>query len=182
MNHTEKMMQRIGDCKLCELHENRSRIVYGSGADAPSVVIIGEAPGRSEDEGGEPFIGRSGKLLCDALEELGFSRHANLYITNTCRCRPPENRTPKISEIKACLPYLQYELQELSPKIILTLGLTPAKALLGKDFKMGERHGEFYTTSYGTVLPTYHPAAVLRSPSLKEPFLADLKKLQANLL
>ena len=118
VKHCDKMIELIGDCQKCPLSMSRNQIVYGAGAEKPTLVLVGEAPGRTEDEGGEPFTGRSGTLLCGALEKLGFSRDNNIYITNTCRCRPENNRTPKSAEIKSCVPYLIFQLLVMNGDVL----------------------------------------------------------------
>ncbi len=170
------MLQPDNNCTNCALHKERNQVVYGKGAISPEVIIVGEAPGRTEDEGGEPFTGRSGTLLTQILEQNGLRRATNLYITNTCKCRPPQNRTPKSAEIAACLPYLLSELDTLSPTLIICVGLTPAKALIDKKINISQHHGQIFTLPSGLkAMVTYHPAAALRRPSLRPLLEADIE-------
>ncbi len=179
MIHNKKMSDIIGECEKCPLYKDRTRIVYGVGTENPSFVIVGEAPGKTEDEGGKPFIGRSGQLMRKVIAELGLNVEEEFFITNTCRCRPLDNRTPKTSEIAECSKYLITELNMLSPKLIIAVGAVPSKALLGKGFKMADSHGKIMASSSINIpiLPCYHPAAVLRNPLLKEVFKQDLSLL-----
>ncbi len=170
------MLQPDQNCTRCALHSQRKQIVFGKGAIPPEVIIVGEAPGRTEDEGGEPFTGRSGILLTQLLLQNGLDRNTNLYITNTCKCRPPQNRTPKAAEVAACLPYLLSELESLSPKLIICVGLTPAKAIIDKKINISQHHGQIFTLPSGLqAMVTYHPAAALRSPALRPLLSADLE-------
>jgi len=150
------------NCTDCPLHESRSRIVWGVGNTRARVLLLGEAPGRTEDEGGEPFIGRSGKVLDRCLDDIGKDR-SDVYITNVVRCRPPRNRTPKVSEMKACREKMVWEIEKVSPEIIVTLGKTPAKAILGRDVKLKDEAGNMTSRILGDrtyeILLSYHPAA-----------------------
>jgi len=155
-------------CAGCRLSENRTMVVPGNGpADAP-LILIGEAPGDKEDKGGEPFIGRAGALLTQELSELGIER-SSIYITNTVKCRPPKNRTPRKDEMVACRRFLEREFSHLSPRVVLCLGRTPTKALLGHDVKMAEAVGSVHEVTLGEVSVTavigYHPAACLYNPN-----------------
>jgi len=164
------------NCTQCVLSTTRTQVVIGSGAIAARVVIVGEAPGRNEDEGGEPFIGRSGLLLFQLLEEeMGLVRQ-NCYVTNVVKCRPPNNRTPKRAEIEACRPWWEMQREAMHPEVVLTLGLTATRAVLGVRGSMAELHGRITHIDHLSVVPTYHPAAALRQgPSVVDMMRADFR-------
>ena len=155
-------------CTKCGLASTRTQVVFGVGAPKAPLMIVGEAPGKDEDEQGEPFVGRSGKLLDQVMqEELGVTRD-RLYIGNTVKCRPPGNRDPQADEIAACNPWLEAQLDSIQPKVVITLGNFATKLLLLGDpgAKQGitKLRGNSYPWRNGAVLvPTFHPSAVLRS-------------------
>lgn len=162
-------------CTRCGLAASRQRVVVGSGPDRPILTVIGEAPGRHEDEGGEPFIGRSGQLLFTwILEEVGLSR-AQCFVTNVVKCRPPKNRTPTRVEVAACRPWLDRQLGLTRPLVVLALGNTAARAVFGLVEPMAASHGRVYTLACGPGVATYHPAAALRTPSVVDVIRADLR-------
>lgn len=170
-------------CTKCPLSEKRTRVVFGQGAESPQVVIIGEAPGKSEDESGMPFVGRSGKLLDSLLCEAGLSRDKNIFIANIVKCRPPENRNPKSEEWTACMPYLTRQLEILKPKIVVCLGKVAASRIIRKDFAIMKEHGSFIQQGGIYYTATLHPAAVLRNinnmPLVKQDFAAIKEKLDS---
>lgn len=155
-------------CTKCELASTRTQVVFGTGRENTPLVIVGEAPGKDEDEQGEPFVGRSGKLLDQVMqEELGVTRD-RVAIVNTVKCRPPGNRDPLPAEISACNPWLEQQLDLLAPAVVITLGNFSTKLLLLGDTKAKEGitklRGKSYPWRNGAVLvPTFHPSAVLRS-------------------
>lgn len=150
-------------CTRCDLSATRQRVVIGSGPNSPALLVIGEAPGRSEDEGGEPFIGRSGQLLFRLIEEeVGLVR-SQCYVTNVVKCRPPNNRTPTSREIATCRPWLVAQLQDVRPRVVLALGNTAARAIFGYEKGIGQTHGVVTQLASGPGMATYHPAAALRS-------------------
>jgi uracil-DNA glycosylase family 4 len=153
--------------------------VVGSGAMTSKLMIVGEAPGQSEDEGGEPFIGRSGRLLFQLVkEELGMSR-AECFVTNVVKCRPPANRTPRPSEIATCRPWLDEQLAQSAAKVILALGNVAAKSVLGFEEGIGRTHGRVVVLTRAKGIATYHPAAALRAgPSVVDVMRADLRVLK----
>ena len=169
-------------CCKCDLCKSRTQPVPGEGDPDADVVFVGEAPGKEEDLEGRPFVGRAGRLLRSAIKEIGFKKY---YITNVVKCRPPENRTPFQSEVDACKPYLVKELDCIRPKLVVALGKTAAKALLGFDAPIKDLRGKTLNTKVNgvdvRVVVTYHPAAVLRNPKLKEEFMRDLKKVYDEL-
>jgi DNA polymerase len=169
-------------CTRCELSLTRQRVVIGSGEVGAALVIVGEAPGRSEDEGGQPFIGRSGQLLFRLLgEEIGLTRE-ECYVTNVVKCRPPKNRPPRVRELRACGIWWDLQLAQMSPRVIMTLGNTASRAVLGTDAKIGDIHGRVHEVDGRVVIPTYHPAAGLRAgPNVVDVMREDLRKIRQHL-
>jgi DNA polymerase len=142
-------------------------------------MIIGEAPGATEDEGGEAFIGRSGRLLFTLLDEEVALTRAACFVTNVVKCRPPANRTPTGHEIATCRPWLDEQLARIRPAVVLALGNTAAKSILGFDEGIGRTHGRLVTLGAGVAMATYHPAAALRGgPSVVDVMRADLRELK----
>lgn len=160
------------DCERCpELCESRSRIVNGTGPDDADVLFVGEAPGEREDREGEPFVGRSGEVLDDALAECGLDRTA-MRITNCVRCRPPENRDPRKDELDNCREYLEREIDRVNPVLVVTLGKVPSEHLLGHDVAVTKEAGTVEDVHIGEsshrVLLCVHPAATLYDASQRE--------------
>jgi uracil-DNA glycosylase family 4 len=170
--------ERIKVCKKCELWKGRTNAVPGDGNPSAQIVFVGEAPGYEEDKRGKPFVGKSGKLLIKMIQDVLGMRREDVFITNIVRCRPPENRTPEKEEISACLNYLFEELSVIRPRIVVALGAPAAKAILGKDEKISEMRGKFYTRPEFTVFVTFHPAFVVRNPSYTETLENDFKKIK----
>jgi DNA polymerase len=164
-------------CTRCELSHTRSRVVIGGGASPARLLVIGEAPGRTEDEGGEPFIGRSGQLLFALLsEKTGVSRD-ECFITNVVKCRPPHNRTPHRREIDACAPWLSQQLRDLHYGAVLTVGLTAARAVYGTTSPLRDIRHTTFTVLGRPGWATFHPAAALRSRTTREMLGQDLEAL-----
>ncbi|CAB4863559.1 unannotated protein [freshwater metagenome] len=163
------------ECTRCALSQTRTTVVVGSGPLHAALIVIGEAPGKSEDEGGAPFIGRSGQLLFSLInEELKMNRE-DCYVTNVVKCRPPDNRTPLAPEIAACAPWLEAQRALWSGQVVLTLGLTAARVMTGSKAPMKDLHGIPVVRHNLTFVPTYHPAAALRQgPSVVAVMRADL--------
>ncbi|MFB6283174.1 MAG: uracil-DNA glycosylase family protein [Halobacteria archaeon] len=167
----------VDECKRCEdLVENRSRIVNGVGDGSADVMFVGEAPGKKEDQDGEPFVGRSGSLLDELLDKHGLNRE-EIRITNTVRCRPPDNRNPYVGEIDNCSGYLEREIEEVEPKVVSPLGMVATENLLGEKVKMGEVQGERYVREGYVLIPCYHPAAVLYDRSKEEDLDETMEKI-----
>jgi uracil-DNA glycosylase family 4 len=167
----------ILECKKCPLHLRRTNAVPGTGNYNAKLMIIGEGPGRDEDIQGKPFVGKAGKLLTQLLSEIGISRE-EVYITNVVKCRPPDNRVPEESEIEACRDYLRRQIEIINPKIILLLGSTALKAVIGEK-SITKVRGEEIEIDGIIYLPTFHPAAVLRDESNKLPQIReDFRKLK----
>lgn len=151
----------MAGCTACALSETRQRVVPGVYPARARVLLVGEAPGRSEDEGGLPFIGRSGQLLDDLLADVGLDR-AQVAVCNTVKCRPPDNRTPKRVELATCRPWLDRQIELIDPEVVVTLGGTALAWALGRGVRIGDVHGQVYERAGHVVVPTYHPAAALR--------------------
>lgn len=172
------------ECKKCEkciLSKTRKNVVFGNGNPYSELMIIGEAPGEEEDKIGIPFVGKAGRKLTEVLLKYGIERE-NIYITNTVKCRPPENREPRPNELKECFYYLKKEIEVISPKIILCLGRYAVITILGEDKKISElRKGE-YEKFGAKVFVTYHPSAILRKPELISLFEEDIERISKLIL
>ena len=149
-------------CTRCRLCEGRTNVVFGYGDPDADLMIVGEGPGRREDEQGLPFVGRSGQLLDQLLEEIGLTRENNTYIGNVVKCRPPGNRDPRPDEIDACADYLRDQLRLVDPKVVVTLGNFSSKLLLHTETGITRLRGEAYEWWGRFLVPTFHPAAALR--------------------
>jgi len=166
----------MGECVRCPLHQGRRHIVFGKGAENAELMLIGEGPGAEEDRLGEPFVGRAGKLLDKMLAAVGLTMD-RVYITNIVKCRPPQNRDPQAGEVEACRPFLAGQIKAVSPRIICVLGRPAAKALLGGDAPISALRGNWHSYQGVPLLPTFHPAYLLRSPERKGQAYQDLKAL-----
>lgn len=175
-----KLVNEIMRCTKCPLYISRKKPVPGEGSLNPKIMFIGEAPGAREDETGRPFVGAAGQLLTKLIEGVGLTRE-EVYITNIVKCRPPSNRDPREEEIISCLPYLKKQLSLIRPRLIVTLGRHAAKVILemaGLKFRsMTREHGEIYKIKINSLkaklIPTYHPAAALYNPALKQILISD---------
>jgi len=167
---------QVKRCTKCRLHEERTQGVFARGRADAALMFIGEGPGADEDRLGEPFVGRAGKLLDKMVAAMGLARD-EAYITNIVKSRPPGNREPRADEIEACWPYLERQIELIRPKVICPLGRPATNTLLGLDMAMGEMRGRWFSYGDIPVLPTYHPAYLLRSPSQKRKSWEDLKKI-----
>ena len=169
----------LAQCTRCRLSESRTRVVIGTGPSTAALLLVGEAPGRQEDEGGAPFIGRSGQLLFKLIDEVVGLTRDQCYVTNTVKCRPPGNRVPARDELEACRPWLDEQLADLAPRVTLALGLTAAREVLGATLSMSAVHGRARHLGDSTGIATYHPAAALRDPALVSVLRADLAVVRA---
>ncbi|MFZ5586269.1 MAG: uracil-DNA glycosylase [Thermodesulfobacteriota bacterium] len=167
----------LGQCIRCGLSQARRAIVFGAGPQTARVMLIGEAPGEKEDERGEPFVGPAGQLLDKMLAAVGLTR-SEVYITNLVKCRPPNNRDPRPEEAAACRPFLEGQIAAIAPRAILTLGRPAAQALLASDAPISALRGRWRDLDGVPLLPTFHPAFLLRSPERKAEAYADLKELR----
>jgi uracil-DNA glycosylase len=176
-----KVCRDMADCRLCPLSKTRHNLVFGDGNPHAQVVFVGEAPGADEDEQGLPFVGRAGQLLTKIIEAMGLNRK-DVYICNILKCRPPQNRNPLPEEILACEPFLKKQLKIISPRIICALGTFAAKTLLKTDVPISVLRGRFHSYEGIQLMPTYHPAYLLRNPAAKKLVWEDvqliMKKLQ----
>lgn len=173
----DQLEKAVIECKKCDLHLSRKNAVFGKGSDKKKLVIIGEAPGKDEDESGEPFVGRAGQLLTKMLSAIDINRE-DIFICNVLKCRPPDNRDPKPDEIAKCSYYLDRQLEFLKPNYILALGRIAALRLLKIQSPMKELRQSVHEYKGIPVLVTYHPSALLRNPNWKYPAWEDLKKLK----
>ncbi|MCX8205524.1 MAG: type-4 uracil-DNA glycosylase [Candidatus Nezhaarchaeota archaeon] len=184
----EDIARRVAECKRCELWRTRTNVVVGEGSLRPKVVFIGEAPGRNEDLQGRPFVGAAGQLLTELLEGIGLTR-GEVYIANVLKCRPPDNRDPLPGEVEACTPFLDEQLEVLRPSVISTLGRFSTAYVFSKAgmsfTSMSKVRGRVFQVELlgfrASLLPTYHPAAALYYPRLKQALAEDFRKL-ASLL
>jgi DNA polymerase len=170
----------IGDCKRCKLHTGRKQIVFGAGNPSPDLLFIGEGPGAEEDEQGIPFVGRAGQLLTKMIEAMGLNRD-QVYIANVVKCRPPGNRNPEPDEISACSPFLENQIEVLRPKVICTLGTFASQTLLKTGQKISNLRGRFHVYKGIPVMPTFHPAYLLRNPSEKKSAWEDIQLIMKEL-
>ena len=165
--------QSVDACRACHLRDGCRGVVIDRGNPRSHVMLVGEAPGESEDEQGRPFVGRAGMLLDELLAGAGFSEE-NVYITNVVKCRPPGNRTPVDDEVGACVPHLRKQFLFIRPRIIVALGAVAARALIAPDFRITKEHGHWFEKKGVAVMAVYHPAFVLRDPGRKPELAADL--------
>lgn len=165
-------------CKLCAL--GRSQIVFGVGHAKARLMFVGEAPGEEEDKRGEPFVGRAGQLLTKIIEAIGLSRE-QVYIANVIKCRPPENRNPDPDEVAACEPYLFRQIDVIRPAVIVPLGKFAAQCLLKTTDPITRLRGRRFDYRGTTLIPTFHPAYLLRNPSAKREVWEDMKLVRAIL-
>ena len=180
MGEWENLHQQCLNCRACALAETRTNVVFGVGNPRSEVLFIGEAPGANEDAQGEPFVGRAGKLLDDMLAMIGLDR-SKIYITNSVKCRPPQNRDPLNTEKDACRGFLRRQVELMQPKIIVCLGRISAAEIIKEDFKITQEHGQFFERGGIQMMALYHPAALLRDPRKKPETFEDLKTLQRKI-
>ena len=177
----EQMKTGLQKCERCGLCRTRTQAVWGVGNPRTKVLLIGEAPGKNEDEQGEPFVGRSGQLLDKMLAVVDLDRKRNIYITNIVKCRPPENRDPLGVEQDACIGYLRRQVALLRPKIIVCLGRIAAMRIIKPDFKITREHGQWFEKNGFQMMAVYHPAALLRDPRRRPESFEDFKGLQQKI-
>ena len=168
------------DCTKCRLAGTRTNVVFGVGDPNADLMFIGEAPGRDEDIKGEPFVGRAGQLLTDIIKAMKLTRD-DVYIANVIKCRPPENRNPEPDELDACRPFIQQQVELIQPKVIVTLGRFGLQSLTGKSYGIMAVRGQWLDYNGIKLMPTYHPAYLLRNPAAKKEVWADMKKVMAEL-
>ena len=169
------------DCQRCKLHTlGRKQVVFGVGNPDADLMFVGEAPGGDEDIQGEPFVGRAGQLLTRIIEAIGMQR-SDVYIANVIKCRPPGNRNPEPDEVERCEPFLFRQIDLVKPKVIVALGKFAAQSLLKTSDPITRLRGREYRFRSATLIPTFHPAYLLRNPSSKREVWEDMKKVRALL-
>lgn len=174
----EELKNSIADCRKCSLAGNRTNVVFGEGNPFALLMFIGEGPGAEEDRLGRPFVGAAGQLLDRILAACGITRE-EVYIANIVKCRPPGNRAPLREEAQACLPHLRRQIELIKPRIIVLLGSTALQYLVSSEARITKTRGQWIDRLYGAqVMPTYHPAALLRDPSKKRPVWEDFQKIR----
>lgn len=176
----EDIRADLGDCRRCDLCKGREHIVFGDGNANARLVLVGEAPGREEDKQGVPFVGEAGRLLDRMLFAMGLER-GDVYICNVQKCRPPQNRDPQPEEIAACEPFLVRQLAAIRPRVIVTLGRFAAQTLLRETTAISRLRGRWREYGGVSLMPTYHPAFLLRNPASKREVWEDLKQVMARL-
>jgi uracil-DNA glycosylase family 4 len=175
-----RLREEIGDCTRCRLCRNRKNIVFGEGFPEAELMFVGEGPGRDEDIQARPFVGSAGKLLTSLIEKMGMKREG-VYIANIVKCRPPNNRDPEEDEIATCRPFVEKQIEIISPKVIITLGRVSTQALLNTKIPISRLRGTFCEFRGIPVMPTFHPAYLLRNPKDKWLTWDDVQKVLAKL-
>lgn len=170
----------LGDCTRCKLHATRTNLVFGVGAEDAVLMFVGEAPGEKEDLAGEPFVGPAGQLLDKMIEAMGWRRES-VYIANVLKSRPPGNRNPEPDEVAACSPFLDAQIRAVAPRVIVALGKPAAQHLLQTNAPISALRGQFHDRAGVRVMPTFHPAYLLREPAKKREVWSDLKLVMAEL-
>lgn len=170
----------LGDCTRCKLHTGRTNIVFGEGNPNATLLFAGEGPGADEDASGRPFVGAAGQLLDRIIESIGFRRE-DVYIANVVKCRPPGNRAPERDEATTCQPFLHRQIAAVAPKMIVVLGNTPLESILGFKGGITRLRGKFHEYKGIPVMPTFHPAYLLRDPSKKREVWEDMKLVKVRL-
>ncbi|HSE86317.1 MAG TPA: uracil-DNA glycosylase [Candidatus Binatia bacterium] len=173
----EELREAIGDCRRCKLWPGRTHLVFGVGNPKAQLMFIGEGPGRDEDLQGEPFVGRAGQLLTDIITKgMGLKRE-DVYIANVVKCRPPENRNPEPDEVASCEPFLKKQIDLVRPEIIIALGKFAVQTLLQSKVPITKLRGNWYSYHGIKLMPTFHPAYLLRNPGDKKLVWEDIKKV-----
>jgi len=173
----EDLRKAIGDCRRCKLWPGRTHLVFGAGNPNADLMFIGEGPGRDEDLQGEPFVGRAGQLLTDIITKGMGLRREDVYIANVIKCRPPDNRNPEPDEVAACEPFLKKQIELIRPKIIVALGKFAVQTLLQSKVPITRLRGHWHTYHGIKLMPTFHPAYLLRNPGDKKLVWEDIKKV-----
>ncbi len=179
------IQQELGDCQRCKLHSGRRNIVFGTGNPAADLMFVGEGPGEDEDKQGLPFVGKAGQLLTKIISAMKLTRE-DVYIANIIKCRPPGNRNPETDEIESCIPFLERQIESVSPRIICTLGSFATQTLLASGKRISQLRGTFHPLERPKrpdikVLPTFHPAYLLRNPGEKKKVWEDVQKIMTEL-
>jgi len=172
----KKLREEIGECQRCKLSKERKHIVFGEGSPDAGLMFIGEAPGKEEDIQARPFVGDAGKLLTRMIEKMGLARE-DVYIGNIVKCRPPLNRDPEEDEMKTCSPFIDRQIEIISPKVIVSLGRVSAQTLIATKIPISKLRGRFYEYKGIPLMPTFHPAYLLRNPKDKWLVWEDMQKV-----
>ena len=180
IQNLDDLKKKINECKKCNLYRSRHNVVIGEGPVNAKLMFIGEAPGYDEDMQGRPFVGRSGRKLRELLKKVGI-KDSDFYIANILKCRPPNNRDPEDDEVKACYPFLQFQLDAIKPNIICTLGRYASYKMLGEVKKMGDLRGKIFPKDNYIIMPIYHPSFILRNNRMEPLYIEDLKKVKEEL-
>ncbi|MBD95529.1 MAG: hypothetical protein CL482_14930 [Acidobacteria bacterium] len=176
----EQVRGELGDCTRCKLHQGRTTLVFGVGRPDADLMFVGEAPGRDEDQQGEPFVGPAGQLLTKIIEAIGLTRD-QVYIANVIKCRPPQNRNPELDEVQTCAPFLFQQLDVIRPRVVVALGAFAVRTLLRSEQSISRLRGQVFDYRGAKLVPTFHPAFLLRSPDRKRDVWQDMKKVRALL-
>jgi uracil-DNA glycosylase family 4 len=180
-NEWHKLETALNDCTRCGLSQSRTNVVLGRGNRTARVMFVGEGPGEQEDLQGSPFVGPAGKLLDLALDALQYEED-DYYIANIVKCRPPGNREPSEEEAAQCMPFLRQQFKLAGPKILVCLGATAAKNIIDKDIRITSARGRWVERKGLWIMPTFHPAALLRDEGKKMQFYIDLKEVRRKML
>ncbi len=175
-----ELREEIGDCRRCRLSEGRKNIVFGEGNPDADLMLIGEGPGREEDKQGRPFVGDAGKVLTSLIQKMGMNRE-EIYIANVVKCRPPMNRDPEADEIQTCSPFLERQIDIIRPKVIMALGRISSQRLVGSKIPISKLRGKFYDVQGIPLMPTFHPAYLIRNPKDKWLTWEDAQKVMEKL-
>ena len=177
----QAVREELGDCTRCRLHGGRTNLVFGVGRPDADLMFVGEAPGRDEDRQGEPFVGRAGQLLTKIIEAIDLRRE-DVYIANVVKCRPPQNRNPERDEVETCRPFLFAQIDAVGPRVIVALGAFAVRTLLDDDkLPISRARGRVYACRGAKLIPTFHPAFLLRSPDRKRDVWEDMKRVRSIL-
>lgn len=176
----KNLQKEIGDCQRCRLSEGRKNIVFGEGNPDTKLMLIGEGPGREEDLRARPFVGEAGKVLTNLIKKMGLERE-DVYIANIVKCRPPSNRDPEDDEIATCSPFLEKQMDIIGPEVIIALGKIAAQTLVGSKIPISKLRGRFYSYKDIPVMPTFHPAYLMRNPKDKWLTWEDAQKVLKRL-
>lgn len=171
------LQAQVATCRLCGLCSTRTQTVFADGSPAAKLLFVGEAPGRDEDAQGVPFVGRAGQLLNKMIAAIDLKRE-EVYICNVLKCRPPDNRVPAPDEVERCRPFLEQQIALVKPSVVCALGLSAAQALLQTKASMASMRGKTFAYRGVPLIPTYHPAALLRNPGLKREAWIDLQRVR----
>ena len=177
MTELISLQEEALQCTKCQLASSRNKLVFGEGNENAGIFIIGEAPGYDEDRQGRPFVGKSGQLLDKILAACGFKRQEHVYIGNILKCRPPGNRNPSPEEAASCMPFLLKQIEVVDPKIIILLGASALKHMIGRELRITKIRGQWIEHNGRLFMPVYHPSALLRNPALKKETWEDFKNV-----